>query len=86
MVLKVAAYDSKEIPTPSTDVVRFLYPEEKRIQLSLLGTPQVLIFPTAQGTGLLKINRSQKVSITKDGYFTYGAWPQKDCPLYKQKN
>ena len=77
MVLKVSVYNSKKEPELSTDLIRFLYPDKrKRICLSLSCSPQILVFPTAQENGVIRVNKSKKVPITKDGYFYYGAWPQ----------
>lgn len=81
MALKVSAYNSKKEPASSTDLVRFLYPDKnKRICLALSCSPQILVFPTAQENGVIRVNNSKKLPITKDGYFYYGAWPQNRVP------
>lgn len=77
MVLKVAALDLGEKTELSTDLIRFLYPDtSKQIQLSFLCSPQILVAPTKQSEGVIRVNRSKKLPIQKNGHFFYGAWPQ----------
>lgn len=87
MVLKVEAFDLKKVPKLSSDLVRFLYPDaNKRIQFSFLCSPQIFVLPTDQGEGVLRVNKSKRVPIKKDGHFTYGAWPQaRVSPIQSKK-
>lgn len=85
MALKVAASDSKA--KSSTDLVRFLYPDaDQRIQLSFFCSPQVMIFPTEQSDGVIRVNRAKSIPIRKDGHFMYGGWPQtRVSPIQSRK-
>lgn len=87
MVLKVEAFNLKKVPELSSDLVRFLYPDKsKRIQLSFLCSPQVLVFPTDQSEGIMRVNKSKRLSIKKNGHFNYGAWPQaRVSPIQSKK-
>ena len=87
MVLKVAQFNSQSKSSPSTDLIRFLYPDaDKRIQFSFLCSPQLLVIPTNQSDGVIRINRSKRIHLQKNGIFTYGAWPQdRVAPIQSKK-
>lgn len=87
MVLKVAQFNSQDKSPPSTDLIRFLYSDgDKRIQFSFLCSPQLLVLPTNQRDGMIRINRSKRIHLQKNGTFTYGAWPQdRVAPIQSQK-
>lgn len=87
MVLKVTAFDLGKKTKSSTDLAKFLYSDsDKQIQLSFLCSPQILVFPTYQSKGLIRVNKTKKLPIGKDGHFFYGAWPQsKVSPVQSKK-
>lgn len=91
MVLKVSAFDSKllqqdDLKKQSTDLIHFLCKKpSQRIHLSMIRFPEVFVFPTSRHNGILRVNKSKRVPLQKNGHFFYGAWPQTRVSPVKTK-